>query len=104
MLRPRFTTTMCAFKLTKSQNAMNAAEITDKLGLHSLRQRAWVRFLFGTLLLLNLVGDANTIYSTSNLLALRRVMVSTRVSSGCPPTSSSGELKSFHRLLSHQTL
>lgn len=25
-------------------NAMNAAEITDKLGLHSLRQRAWVRF------------------------------------------------------------
>ena len=22
-------------------NAMNAAEITDKLGLHSLRQRAW---------------------------------------------------------------
>ncbi|KAL3962104.1 hypothetical protein ACCO45_003627 [Purpureocillium lilacinum] len=23
------------------QNAMNAAEITDKLGLHSLRQRAW---------------------------------------------------------------
>lgn len=28
--------------LTESQNAMNAAEITDKLGLHSLRQRAWV--------------------------------------------------------------
>ena len=27
--------------LTRSQNAMNAAEITDKLGLHSLRQRAW---------------------------------------------------------------
>jgi len=23
---------------------MNAAEITDKLGLHSLRQRAWVRW------------------------------------------------------------
>jgi hypothetical protein len=23
---------------------MNAAEITDKLGLHSLRQRAWVSF------------------------------------------------------------
>jgi ADP-ribosylation factor protein 1 len=22
---------------------MNAAEVTDKLGLHSLRQRAWVR-------------------------------------------------------------
>jgi ADP-ribosylation factor protein 1 len=27
-----------------TQNAMNAAEITDKLGLHSLRQRAWVCF------------------------------------------------------------
>ena len=26
----------------RNQNAMNAAEITDKLGLHSLRQRAWV--------------------------------------------------------------
>ena len=24
---------------------MNAAEITDKLGLHSLRQRAWVRMV-----------------------------------------------------------
>ncbi len=28
--------------LSSIQNAMNAAEITDKLGLHSLRQRAWV--------------------------------------------------------------
>ena len=28
--------------LINKQNAMNAAEITDKLGLHSLRQRAWV--------------------------------------------------------------
>lgn len=26
-------------------NAMNAAEITDKLGLHSLRQRHWYGFL-----------------------------------------------------------
>ena len=26
-------------------NAMNAAEITDKLGLHSLRQRSWVCLL-----------------------------------------------------------
>ncbi|GES78113.1 ADP-ribosylation factor [Rhizophagus clarus] len=26
-------------------NAMNAAEITDKLGLHSLRQRHWVRMV-----------------------------------------------------------
>ena len=28
--------------LNLAKNAMNAAEITDKLGLHSLRQRAWV--------------------------------------------------------------
>ena len=28
------------------QNAMSVAEITDKLGLHSLRQRVWVRLLF----------------------------------------------------------
>lgn len=27
--------------LMLDKNAMNAAEITDKLGLHSLRQRAW---------------------------------------------------------------
>lgn len=32
----------CAPSLIFLQNAMNAAEITDKLGLHSLRQRAWV--------------------------------------------------------------
>uniref|UniRef100_A0A7I4DDY0 Uncharacterized protein n=1 Tax=Physcomitrium patens TaxID=3218 RepID=A0A7I4DDY0_PHYPA len=29
-------------------NAMNAAEITDKLGLHSLRQRHWYRFVQST--------------------------------------------------------
>lgn len=30
-----------AFSLQDLPNAMNAAEITDKLGLHSLRQRNW---------------------------------------------------------------
>ena len=32
-------------------NAMNASEITDKLGLHGLRQRTWfiqVRFFFSS--------------------------------------------------------
>jgi ADP-ribosylation factor protein 1 len=33
--------------LIQYQNAMNAAEITDKLGLHSLRQRAWVCIVLG---------------------------------------------------------
>ena len=36
---------------TFRQNAMNAAEITDKLGLHSLRQRAWVRVIFPRIVL-----------------------------------------------------
>lgn len=36
-------------------NAMNAAEITDKLGLHSLRQRHWYYFIncFPVCVLLN---------------------------------------------------
>ena len=31
----------CMFFLQDLPNAMNAAEITDKLGLHSLRNRQW---------------------------------------------------------------
>jgi ADP-ribosylation factor family len=32
-------------------NAMNAAEITDKLGLHGLRQRTWyIQVMFGLIL------------------------------------------------------
>jgi len=60
------------------QNAMNAAEITDKLGLHSLRQRAWVRCSF-----LPLGGPPpDSHYSTSSRLALPRVTVCTKVLSG----------------------
>jgi hypothetical protein len=58
---------------------MNAAEITDKLGLHSLRQRAWVREIR------DLIKQANAdtgYYSTSNRLALHPVMVSTKDSNG----------------------
>lgn len=54
---------------------MNAAEITDKLGLHSLRQRAWV----------SKVSDSESDdkstdneHSTSNPLAPPLVTVSTR--------------------------
>lgn len=32
---------MLSFSFQDLPNAMNAAEITDKLGLHSLRQRNW---------------------------------------------------------------
>jgi hypothetical protein len=32
---------VCSFVLQDLPNAMNAAEITDKLGLHSLRHRNW---------------------------------------------------------------
>lgn len=62
--------------LTQTQNAMNAAEITDKLGLHSLRQRAWVstssteqRYLL-------------TLLSTFNPPVLPPEMVFTKVWSG----------------------
>ncbi len=56
---------------------MNAAEITDKLGLHSLRQRAWVRkFNFVTKYI------TDQLYSISNLLALHLEMVFTKVWNG----------------------
>lgn len=32
---------LCFISLQDLPNAMNAAEITDKLGLHSLRNRNW---------------------------------------------------------------
>jgi hypothetical protein len=56
---------------------MNAAEITDKLGLHSLRQRAWVRLNRSTL-----VSFVDIIHSIFNLLAQLRAMGCTKVSSG----------------------
>jgi len=57
---------------------MNAAEITDKLGLHSLRQRAWVCAF------LHQVPRPKLIYhiSTSNQRAPLPETVSTRVSNG----------------------
>ena len=51
-------------------NAMNAAEITDKLGLHSLRQRQWY------------VQYCLTPAGSSRLRALRAVTVCTRVLNG----------------------
>jgi hypothetical protein len=56
---------------------MNAAEITDKLGLHSLRQRAWVsigRWFRDAL--------ANQATSISNRLAPLPETVCTRASNG----------------------
>jgi hypothetical protein len=64
---------------------MNAAEITDKLGLHSLRQRAWV--CLPSQCVLTYVDPPNIGCSTSNPLALPPVMVSMRVSSGSLPAS-----------------
>lgn len=58
-------------------NAMNAAEITDKLGLHSLRQRAWV-CLAG----LQSMDVADVRCSTFNRPALPPETVFMRVSSG----------------------
>jgi len=56
---------------------MNAAEITDKLGLHSLRQRAWVSHDMS----LNL-DKGSSLDSTSSQLALHPEMVYTKVLSG----------------------
>lgn len=63
-----------ALSLICFQNAMNAAEITDKLGLHSLRQRAWViscRAPIAQYL-------TDLFLSTSNRLALHPEMVFTK--------------------------
>ena len=55
---------------------MNAAEITDKLGLHSLRQRAWVSRIARAK---EVPSDNHSIF---NLPALPPVMVSTKASNG----------------------
>lgn len=65
-------------------NAMNAAEITDKLGLHGLRQRTWYiqvnheDFSF----------CARQLMTPNRLHAPLLAMVYTKVWSGCRPTSS----------------
>lgn len=56
---------------------MNAAEITDKLGLHSLRQRVWVRFLL-LRASFRLYHTLNNHGSTFNQHALHPEMVFTR--------------------------
>ena len=60
---------------------MNAAEITDKLGLHSLRQRAWV-----CIRLMNIasetMNDTDNFSSISNRLVLLLEMVFTKVWNG----------------------
>lgn len=68
-------------------NAMNAAEITDKLGLQALRQRTWYIQ----------VGDSSAVMSlrrwltwSSRPLAPHQVMGCTRALSGWRPTSTNG--------------
>lgn len=67
-------------KLINFQNAMNASEITDKLGLQSLRQRAWVsRASFPN-------RAWTDIYSTSNQPVPPLATDFTRVSNGSATT------------------
>ena len=66
-------------------NAMNAAEITDKLGLHSLRQRQWC------------VRDGLTSTGSSRLRALRAVMACTRVWNGYVHNAASANCRSSAR-------
>jgi hypothetical protein len=63
---------------------MNAAEITDKLGLHSLRQRAWV--LLPISVHPTKVVNLSLFHSTSNLPAPPPETVSMRVWNGSAPT------------------
>ena len=61
------------------QNAMNAAEITDKLGLHSLRQRKWV---WHCPLPVHYIAALTVCSSTSNRPALHLETASTKALSG----------------------
>lgn len=88
------------------QNAMNAAEITDKLGLHSLRQRAWVRLFPLSFSALGRPTHANptSSYSTSSPPALLPEMVCTRVSSGSPlPSARRVTSRGFNRRTSRSS-
>jgi len=61
---------------------MNAAEITDKLGLHSLRQRAWVSLCDSLCMCLLCRLYTNSCCSTSSRPAPLLVMACTRVLTG----------------------
>ena len=63
-------------------NAMNAAETTDKLGLHGLRQRTWFIQVSSGFLPVTRYRVLLTKTLFSRRLARRAGMVSTRVSSG----------------------
>ena len=65
-------------------NAMNAAEITDKLGLHGLRQRTW----FIQVGLLSLTSFLRVLIRSPRPPARPVETVCTRVSSGSAPISS----------------
>lgn len=87
------------------QNAMNAAEITDKLGLHSLRQRAWVSLsLSSSALGRPTHANPASSYSTSSPPALLPEMVCTRVSSGSPlPSARRVTSRGFNRRTSRSS-
>ena len=69
-------------------NAMNAAEITDKLGLHGLRQRTWYIQVSSNFEFLRVCTEL--IYSFFRLRAPHPATVCMKVSSGWLPTSSAG--------------
>lgn len=67
-------------------NAMNAAEITDKLGLHNLKQRTW--FIQVCTIVLSTRVCILTHFFDARLPVQRAVMVCMRVLSGLALTSS----------------
>ncbi|XP_057810985.1 ADP-ribosylation factor isoform X1 [Salvia miltiorrhiza] len=81
-------------------NAMNAAEITDKLGLHSLRQRHWYMFLtceISTSLAVYMIFTClSFLPGTSRALVPPPVRGSTRDSTGSPTTLLTRQVVGIH--------
>ncbi|CDY28981.1 BnaC07g31870D [Brassica napus] len=74
-------------------NAMNAAEITDKLGLHSLRQRHWLNLRFDFLI---------AILIHMNILCIRNSNMSSTIDFGLQTTKKHAPNK--HVIVHHSNL
>ena len=67
-------------------NAMSAAEVTEKLGLQSLRQRNWYIQVTARVLVLVALSDALLFFVLLRPLAPHPVKDCMRVSIGCQPS------------------
>ena len=67
-------------------NAMSAAEVTEKLGLQSLRQRNWYIQVTARVLVLVALSDALLFFVLLRPLAPHPARACTRALTGCPPS------------------